>query len=384
MKLIPYTSLSASIPAMFLVAANATTMLGPSIQIASILALILVLLPHLKVDLRGSWLLIIYVAVCLVIGFHRYGADQAVIKAGKLVLFCVASTLSVRGFSQDQGFSALVALRCFFVLCTLNFGFAAMTGDDIFRADHFIEFSIYSSYSIALLVYLARPYLTPGDRVLAWAFSLLCGSTTGLLVLILAEIVGRRWRPRTVFAVLVFAPLGLAALQFLMEVREKDLSLEFLLTSDRARLLTTFSETTLRTFTLSNWAFGLGPGKPLHEFISSDEGFDGYLKRLGEGAVYAFCLHNEPLRILCDFGLVGLFLVGLRLWTNCPGPFLVLLGICLMTNSYLYSFSGALIASSLFLPKPKGRSLRARTYPEPLEPAPEPLPERPQFSHARP
>ena len=83
-----------------------------------------------------------------------------------------------------------------------------------------------------------------------------------------------------------------------------------------------------------------------------DKGFNGYLQRLGEGEIYAFCLHNEALRILCDFGLVGLALVALRLWANCSAPVLLLLGVCMVTNSYLYSFSGALIASSLFNPKP--------------------------------
>ena len=97
--------------------------------------------------------------------------------------------------------------------------FAAATGREIFRGDYFIEFSIYSAYTIAILVYLARPQLTVYDRGAAWLFSLLCGSTMGLLLLILAEVVGRRVRLRTAVAATVFAPIALVVLNFLMVAR---------------------------------------------------------------------------------------------------------------------------------------------------------------------
>ena len=99
--------------------------------------------------------------------------------------------------------------------------------------------------------------------------------------------------------------------------------------------------------------------------------FDAYLERLGEGEIYSFCLHNEPLRILSDFGLIGLLLVVLRLCANCPKPVLVMLGISMLTNSYLYSFSGALIASRLFNPQPapEPSSAAKKTPPITTQPA---------------
>lgn len=366
MKVIPYTSLPAAIPAIALVAVNATAMLGPAIQLVSVLIVFACSIRYLQIDLRWSWILLAYIGLMLVLGAVNYGAHQAVIKAGKLGLFCLASALAVRGSTGDKSFPALVALRAFLGLCGLNFFYAAATGNEIFRASHFIEFSIYSAYTIALLVYLARPRLTIVDRGMAWGFALLCGSTTGLFILILAEIVGRRFQPRVILGSLALAPFGFLALNFLMKARGKELSIEFLANSDRARIIKTFYETTMQTFTSMDWVFGIGVGKPFHEFITTDIYFDNYLKRVGEGEIYSFCLHNEALRILCDFGMVGLLLVGLRLFANCRFPVLILLGICMLTNSYLYSFSGALIASSLFNPKPI-RSAKKES--EALEPA---------------
>jgi len=354
MKLLPYPTFRSAIPAFALVAVNITSMAGPTVQLAAVLTVFGLCLPLLKVDLRPTWILLLaWVGICLLLGVAKYGAHHAVIKAGKLALFCLASGIAVRGAKGDKSFPALVALRAFFGLCALNFLYGATLGSKVFRADYFIEFSIYSSYTIALLIYLARPHLTIADRVFAWTFSLLCGSTMGLFVLFLSEIVGRKLRPRFVMAGLAVSPLAFIALNFLMKAREKSFTLDYFMTSDRALLLTTFKDTTLQTFSLPDWITGVGVGRPFHEFITVDSGFDGYLQRLGEDAIYSFCLHNEALRILCDFGLIGLLLVGLRLWANCPRPVLVLLGICMLTNSYLYSFSGALIASSLFNPVPK-------------------------------
>ncbi len=344
---------------MTLVAANVTVMLGPAVQLVAVLAMFALFFPHLKIDLRTSWILLAYVLVSLAIGVSNYGAHQAVLKAGKLALFCLASVLAVRGVEGDKSFPALIALRAFLGLCALNFGFAAATGNEIFRSDFFIEFSIYSAYTIALLTHLARPHLTLLDRSFGWLFVLLCGSTMGLLVLMLADVVGRKWKPRLVFAAMAVTPIGFVILNFLMKARGKEFTLEYFATSDRARLVTTFYETIIPTFTLPDWLFGLGAGKPLYQFITPDRGFNGYLIRLGEGEIYSFCLHNEALRILCDFGLIGLLLIGLRLWANCGKSVLFLLGVCMLTNSYLYSFSGALIASSLFNPSPKRKMASA-------------------------
>ncbi|NNE93512.1 MAG: hypothetical protein HKN23_17840 [Verrucomicrobiales bacterium] len=360
MKLIPYTDIRNAIPAIALVAANVTVMAGPKVQLVAILAVFALFFRYLEIDRKGV-VLIGYVCLILGIGFLTYGGHHAVVKAGKLALFCLASALAVRGSGDgDKSFPALVALRAFFGLCAANFLYAAATGNKVFRADHFIEFSIYSSYTIGLLVYLARPRLTLSDRGLAWVFALLCGSTTGLVVLILADLIGRKWKPKFVIGSACVAPFAVFALHRLMEARGKELSLEFLANSDRAVLLRTFYDTTLQTFSKTDWLFGVGVGRPFHEFITPDRGFDGYLYRLGEDGIYSFCLHNEAARILCDFGLVGLLLVGLRLFANCRLPVLVLLGLCMLTNSYLYSFSGALIASSLFNPKPARLRSRAR------------------------
>jgi hypothetical protein len=341
---------------MTLVAANVTSMLGPSAQLGAVLLVLIFGSRHLKLDPRPlGWMLLAFVAFGLAWAFATHGTHHAVIKAGKLALFCLASLISVRGANLESGFPAWIALRAFFGLCIINFTYAAAIGGPVFRAAHFIEFSIYSSYTIGILVHLARPRLTWFDRGAALAFCLLCGSTTGLMLLMLADLVGRRLRTRTVVAVILLAPIGLAILHFLFEAREKELTLSYLLQSDRGVLISTFVATTLPYFTASNWFFGLGAGQALHRFITPDAGFNGYLQRLGEDGIYAFCLHNEALRILCDFGLIGLLLIILRLRANCSGSVLFLLAVCMMTNSYLYAFSGALVASSIFNPKPKRR-----------------------------
>lgn len=360
MRLLPYPSLRNAVPALTLVAVNITNMGGPTLQLAAVLGVLALCLPLLKADFQLSWVLLLgWVGVCLVFAVSKYGVHHSVIKAGKLCLFCLVSGLSVRGSNEDKTFPALLALRAFFCLCALNFLYGATLGDKVFRGDYFIEFSIYSSYTIAILYYLARPRLTIGDRLLAFLFSMLCGSTTGLLTLVLAEVVGRNLRPRFLLAGIVGTPIAFIALNFLMEARGKSLTLDYLMTSDRARLMTTFYDTTLQTFSLHDWIVGKGVGRPFHEFITTDEGFDGYLHRLGEDGIYSFCLHNEAARILCDFGLVGLLLIGFRLWVTCPRPVLILLAICMVTNSYLYSFSGALVASSLFnsIPNRKRRPI---------------------------
>lgn len=349
---IPYANLRACVPAMVLISVNVTNFLGPNVQLLAFFGMLLLLSSHIKFEKRVSWGFLLYFGICLALGVVAYGPHQAVIKAGKLALFVGASFLTLRGAIEGNRFPALLALRGFLILCAANSLYALAIGDSVFRADYLIEFSIYSAYTIAILVYLARPLLTVADRVAAYGFLALCGSTMGLLVLFLAEVVGRQLRPRTVFAFAAMSPIGLVALNFLMEARGKSLTLEYLIESDRGNLLTTFFETTIGSFSLVNWMFGLGVGTPLHHFITPDRGFNGYLVRLGEGDIYSFCLHNEVLRILCDFGLVGLVLVGIRLWKVCPLPVIALMAIGMLTNSYLYSFSGALLASGLFHPKP--------------------------------
>lgn len=352
MKLVPYTNLPNAIPAVALASVNVTVMFGPKIQLAAVLAVLAVFIRYLKIDFRAAAIPLLYLTVCVGIGVWYYGTHQAVIKAAKLSLFFLASAMTVRGISEDKSFSALVALRVFLGLCALNFAYAAATGQEVFRAEHFIEFSIYSAYTIAILYYLARARLTLFDRGCAWIAALLCGSTTALAVLILAEIVGRRFKPRLILGSIAFAPVGLFVLDFLMKVRGKELTLEYLATSDRARIYTAFFETTLPSFSPLNWLFGFGVGRPLHDLITADEVFNSYLARVGEGEIYSFCLHNEALHVLCDYGLVGIVLVLVRMFANCKGPVLILLGVCMMTNAYIYSFSGALIASSLFNQRP--------------------------------
>ncbi len=370
MKLIPYTNLSNAVPAMALVAANVTVMYGPTVQLAAVLAVLLVAAPKLKPDLSPlSVALILYIAICLGAAVLSYGMHQAVVKAGKIALFGLVSMLAVRSATADDRFPALVALRALLGLCMLNFLYAIATGGAVFRGAYLIEFSIYSSYTIAILIYLARPHLTAFDRAAAVVFSVLCGSTMGLLLLILAELVGRRPKPRTLICAAALAPIGIALLSFLMQVRDKEFTWEFFATSDRALLLTTYVDTTLPTFSASDWLFGLGAGQPLHHFITPDSGFNGYILRLGEGEIFSFCLHNEPLRILTDFGMVGLLLIVARLWANCSGPVLFLLGVCMLTNSYIYSFSGALIASTLFNPKPQTAARAQRALAAGLQPA---------------
>jgi len=353
---LPYANLRACIPALALVSVNATNLFGPPVQLLAIAALLALVWRHLEVEVGFSWLWVGYFLLCIAAGFVAYGADQAVIKAGKLGLFLAASFLTVKGASSDNHFPALLALRAMVGLGFLNLLYALAMGHEVFRADYLIEFSIYSSYTIAMLIYLARPGLTMLDRAAAYFVLVMTGSTMGLLLLILAEVLGRRMRPLTVAGLAAMAPVGLVALHFLMEARGKSLTWDYLATSDRSVLLTTFFETTLPALEGWQWLFGMGVGAPLHHFITADPGFNAYLVRLGEGGVYSFCLHNEALRIFCDFGLLGLLFVAARLVTVCPKPMILLLAIGMLTNSYLYSFSGALLASGLFNPKPPGAS----------------------------
>lgn len=337
---------------MVLVAVNVTNLFGPTVQLFAVSLLLLLVSSHLKLEVGISWLWIAYFVVCIGAGVYVYGPHQAVIKAGKLILFLGASFLTVRGAHDGNRFPALLALRAFLVLCFANVGYAIAVGDSVFRADYLIEFSIYSSYTIAILVYLARPELRVLDRILAYAFLFLCGSTMGLLLLMAAEVVGRKLKAVTVASLVACTPVALWSLNWLMEVRGKALSWDYLATSDRGNLLTTFWDTTLHSLTFVQWIFGVGVGTPLHHFLTPNRGFNEYLLDLGEDGIYSFCLHNEVLRILCDFGLVGLLIVVARLTSVCSRPVLILLGIGMLTNSYLYSFSGALIASGLFNPKP--------------------------------
>lgn len=366
---LPYANVQACIPAMLLVAVNVTNSLGPTVQLAALLVVLAVAFPYLKIERGLSWIGVFYLLACVVAGVMVYGVDQAVIKAGKLVFFVGASLLTVRGAHQGNRLPALIALRAMLVLCAMNSVAAIAMGQSVFRAGILIEFSIYSAYTLAILIYLARPLLRIPDRLFGYGFLALCGSTTGLLVLILAELVGRKLTTRRIIAALLALPIAYVALNYLMEVRGKELTLDYLLTSDRGNLFSTFYQTTVPSFSPSDWLFGLGVGEPLHRFITPDPGFNGYLLRIGEGAVYSFCLHNEALRILCDFGILGLVIVGLRLWKICPWPVLVLLGVGMMTNSYLYSFSGALLASGLFQSKPSPAPVRQTALARRTQPA---------------
>ena len=197
---IPYASLPTFLPALVLVAANVTNFLGPTIQLGAVVALLVALSGCLQFEKSLSWTFVLYFAVCLAIGFLAYGPDQAVVRAGKLMLFVFASLLTVKGASAGNRFPALLALRSFLVVAAANVAYAIGMGHSVFRADYLIEFSIYSSYTIAILVFLARPLLTVGDRVAAYFFLVLCGSTMGLLLLILAEVLGRKLRTRALIA----------------------------------------------------------------------------------------------------------------------------------------------------------------------------------------
>lgn len=350
-KAIPYTELRAMLPALALAAVNAPNFLSPVAQLGAVMLVLAVGFRHLDFDRTGLPLLI-YAGIGLGLGFLHYGAHQAVIKGAKLMLFCLASCLSVRGAVAGNSFPALLALRLFLVLCAANLAFAAASGGPIFRSAFLIEFCIYSSYTIAFLIHLARTKLTILDRLAAYGFCVLCGSTMGLFVLLLGEVLGRKLNLLGLLGILFVLPAGWFGLQWLMEVRGKEMSMDYLAGSDRGKILKTFYDVIWPTFSVKDILFGKGVGMPLHQFVSVDPVFDHYLKQVGEGEIYAFCLHNEPLRLLCDYGLAGLLLVSWMLWKNCTKPVLIMLAVCMTTNSYVYSFSGALIASSFFITKP--------------------------------
>ncbi len=333
---------------MCLVAVNVTVMLGPKVQIVALAAVLFTCAGHLALtDSVNARILTLYVFVCLLVGVLSYGPHLSVMRAGKLILLGVLSMLTIRK-SVSPHFTALIALRAFFGLCFINVIYAIVTGDDVFRGNYFIEYSINSSYTIAILCYLARPGLKFYDRILAWVFIIQCGSTTGMLVLILAEVVGRKISPKMAIGSALMIPFAIISLSQLMKARGKELTLEYLVNSDRGVLLSTFSQTVIPDFKAWNWLTGMGVGYPMHQYITHDVHFTNYLKRLGDGEVYSFCLHIETIRILSDFGLIGLLLVGLQLWRNCPLPLLFLICVCMLTNTFVYNFSGVLIASTIF------------------------------------
>ena len=60
------------------------------------------------------------------------------------------------------------------------------------------------------------------DRGLALGFSVLCGSTMGLLILIMGELIGRRIRWQPVVVAIALLPVGLVLLNALMLARGKE------------------------------------------------------------------------------------------------------------------------------------------------------------------
>jgi len=348
MKVLPYTSVPNMFPAACLVTVNATVFFGPKVQLVALMALMVGCARHIALNQSiNARLLFVYLFTFIVLGFLEQGNTSGFTRSAKLLLFALLSMITLRS-PVSSDFTALVALRAFFGLCMVNLLYAVGTGGEIFRASHFIEYSINSSYTIALLCYLARPRLKVYDRVFAWLFVIQMGSTTGMFVLILSELVGRKFSPKVLIASAVMAPFAFIALAGLMEIRGKEVSLEYLMNSDRAVLLSTFFTTLTPNFSLIDWMTGFGVGTPLHAYTPDDIHFANYLKRLGDGEIFAFCLHIEGIRVLTDFGLIGIFLIGIQLSRNCPPGLLFLVCVCMLTNTFVYNSSGALIASTIF------------------------------------
>ena len=361
LRVLPYPSFYIAIPALALVAVNSTISLGPTVQALALASVFVVSHKHFNIEWRPALVLCPYIFLALLAGVITYGFDQSIFKAGKLALFAIAAVLTLNYSAEQRVFAAHCALRAFLILCFFNFTISAAIGIEVFRSQLLIEHSIYSGYNIAFLVFLARSRLTIFDRGFAFVFSFLCGSTVGMVLLILAEIIGRRITPFTVMAGILGAPAAWIIIDKIFEARNKELTIEYLIGSDRGVLIQTFFEKTIHDFSWFNWIVGLGVGAPLHSYVTGDHAYDGYLEKLGGGAVYAFCLHNEALRILCDFGLVGLVLITWRLFSYSSISMLILLGLSMITNSYLYCFSGAIIASNILRSKPTKEARRRQS-----------------------
>jgi hypothetical protein len=95
-----------------------------------------------------------------------------------------------------------------------------------------------------------------------------------------------------------------------------------------------------------NWLFGYGTGRPLTGYGATftDIGFSRwFLESFLDGEVYAYSLHNEFFRLIIDYGIIGLVLIILLLFKTCPKRLILVLGIGLLTNSYLFTLSGAVV-----------------------------------------
>lgn len=251
-----------------------------------------------------------------------------------------------------QFFSGLVAL-------TTVYGYLSFNE---FRYTGFFDHSIYISVCLVLFMSYLYDDLNWKWKLVTLLNVCMLGSSNGLLIYLLVFLIKGSL---SIWLKIFPSVIGSFYIYWYITVfRGREIVDGGFWEVDRVLLITSLNRYTVEHFSLLNYFFGFGIGRPLDKFmiiprVTNDEvnGFIKWFNDFSSQGVYPYSFHNEFTRVFYNFGLIGLVLVFYYLYSHLDKTTFFILLIACITNTIIYStvglFTLALIIAVAMLEKEK-------------------------------
>lgn len=208
-------------------------------------------------------------------------------------------------------------------------------------------FSINAAYSVVFAYAYLHNRLGIVNSLVAIVAVGLCGSTMATLLMLAAAIY--KFRKHWKVALLMSAAAVPAFLYYSLVFRGKDFVGGDIYDYDRVQLFLYFSKIAGETFGLQHYLFGWGIGREIPPADPGDFGVISgwFLLQFVVDGIFSYSTHNEYIRLIFDFGIIGMAAVLFFLRVHLPLRVFVFVCIAFLTNTTIFSTSNILILSAI-------------------------------------
>lgn len=319
----------------------------------------------LTVITTASLFILSFVILFSIIVYNVFTLYYFISELKILVLFTLPSFfyLVMKDLDYEEILKSFFKCFSIFVLITTLYGYSVFNE---FRYTGILDHSIYISVCLVLLMSYLYTEIT-----LRWVFItlfnvLMLGSSNGLMIFIIV------WGIKVSLPVILkIVPSYFSLFYFywyVTDFRGREIADGGFWEIDRVILINSLNRFIIEEFSLFNYIFGYGIGRPLSDFqlitrISNNEvnGFVQWFNDFSSGGVFPFSFHNEFARIFFNFGLIGIILIFFFLYSYLDKTTFFVLIIACITNTIIYSTVGLFVLSIMMAVTMLNKGIEDRT-----------------------
>ncbi|MBU8854013.1 hypothetical protein BGM24_18710 [Bacillus sp. FJAT-26377] len=219
-----------------------------------------------------------------------------------------------------------------------------------FRYTGFLQYSIYLSIATVIIYGYLYYSLNLFWKILTFGVMFLLGSSSGIFIFLLITI--NKLKLSKLIKIAIIIPGLYFIYWYVVEFRGREIFGPSFLEIDRVRIAASVIKNAVEEFNIFNYFIGWGIGRELINFNMlfstssiSSLGFEAWFRAFTANGVYSFAFHNEFLRIIFDFGLIGLVVISKYLYEKLNKESFLILFIACLTNTVIYSTVGLFILS---------------------------------------